>query len=132
MIPPNKKVSPNLVQEHRVFEDAYLAARNGDVERTNSHYVRCSGNRVVIMGQVRQAGGPSPILTLQLEGSYDGLAWNVVGSAVTLDAASNRLVEASSSPIACDRPFVRLRATLSTGNSLNRVLFDAVLVTSHQ
>lgn len=120
-------------QSFQLFREAFLSSATGEVARTNSHLVRVSGNAVMIRGLVRQASGTAPILTLQGEGSYDGVVWKVVGSAVTIDPTSNPVIEGiSSTPISTDHPYFRLRASLATSHTNNQLLFDAEIVVSRQ
>lgn len=114
----------------RLFTDVYLDGDvgSGAVERVVSRAVRPSAALVTVYGVVHQMTGNSYKVLLQLEGSYEGSRWVLLGSALQIGGAP---APGAASPLAVDCAFVRLRAYVpTTGSPLTRARFDAGLVFS--
>ena len=122
----------------RMFDEVYLSSDTaaGLVERVNSHAVVPEFETVAVHGTVYYAArGGGYTLALALEGSYDGQTWLTTGLSAAAVAITDTDLEAkaSSSTVASDYAFMRLRATVTIPETENAaVRFSADLVFTHQ
>lgn len=84
------------------------------------------GNKAVLSLIVNNKKGTSPSLTCQMRGSYDGAAWENIGSGVTLTDFSQKTEAVGSLGYA----FLQVIATF-TGTTA-AILFDATVAMSQQ
>ena len=120
-----------------LFENAFLSTDtvSGFVERVNSHAVVPTSETIMLQAIVHNMDTAELVqLDLKLEGSYDGQVWLTTGLStadITISDTSPQS-KSSTSKLAVDYAFIRLRATASTLDSAGSVLFSANVVFTHQ
>ena len=112
-------------QEVQVFKDQYL---EGNTITITSNPIPARGNKCVVSVTVLNASS-SATTTVNLEGSYDGKAWERPTTAVTVAISDFGNGNAASAAGEFDYSYVRLAAT--TGAS-DKTIFDASVAFSAQ
>ncbi|MEE9394382.1 MAG: hypothetical protein V3W41_17940 [Planctomycetota bacterium] len=114
----------------QVFNEQYVeSTSSSDLGTITSSPVAARGNKVVMAATViNLAAAGSETLSLQMQGSYDGKAWENTGTAIK--ASSFGYYDSSQANL--DFAWIRIRAEgASIGTSLKAV-FDAFLAFSEQ
>lgn len=112
-----------------VFHREYLSVNTpGMVSEVVSPPLPMHGNKVALLAQVINIAGSAPAAEFEIQGSYDGRVWDVVGAATTPVSVFGPV---STSQGAVAYAFIRAAARIS-GNAADRALFNVTLTFSAQ